>query len=416
MKSCDFFRITLTAVIFWIAPADLFAAELEEFKDYLKMQTEVIDQRFHHEVESLKRMYIGSIGNLANQAVEEGDLDKVLLLRETMRKFEEETPEPVGPPLSENPDFARLQDTWQRLYDEQLQNRAERMVNLYQGYDQALEQLQRRLTREGQIEKALTVQEERRAVAANEELQQMREMIKAIREDADTPRMPAPHAPVVPVMNKYAPQLALHLSFDRFERMRNRVPDSSRARNHGVPHGAEWVARGKKGAAMQFDGGQDRVVVGNDESLQITGDQTIAFWIYPDVLDARRNPLNKAYGGEGTITLEPDGRLNYYYGTAGGNSHPYQGFNSEKEIPLREWTHLAVVRDLTGGKLRWYMNGEQVAEADAQFDRARASSAPLVLGRGYAGSFQGMLDEVMIFSAALPPEDIQALYRAAGGE
>ena len=416
MNAHVFFRIILVTLFLWIAPTSAFAANLEEYKEYLQMQIDVIDQRFHREVDAIKGMYIASISNLVHQAVEKGDLDRVLLLRETIRKFEESIPEPVEGPLAEDADFARLQDTWERLYEEQLQNRAERMVNLHEGYDQALEQLQRRLTREGQIEEALSVQAERRAVAANEDLQGMRELIAAIRESSDTPRGPAPRAPALPVTGKYAPDLVLHLTFDRHERMRNRLPDSSRNRNHAVPHGAEWVADGKKGAAMQFDGNQDRVVVDNDESLQITGDQTIAFWIFPDALEARRNPLNKAYGGEGTITLEPDGRLNYYYGTAGGNAHPYQGFNSEKAIPAREWTHLAVVRDLSEGKLRWYMNGERVAEADAQFERARASSAPLVLGRGYAGAFQGMLDEVMIFSTAIPSEDIQALYRSAGGE
>ena len=40
-------------------------------------------------------------------------------------------------------------------------------------------------------------------------------------------------------------------------------------------------------------------------------------WLRPTQLGVRRNPWNKAYGGEGTWTLEPTGDVNGYYGVAG---------------------------------------------------------------------------------------------------
>src|SRR6185436_4342585 len=70
---------------------------------------------------------------------------------------------------------------------------------------------------------------------------------------------------------------------------------------------------GGSGYTLRFDGG-DYVDVGNPQALRITGNQTIEFWIKPANFANRQNPYAKAYAGEGTITLEPDGSLNYYYG------------------------------------------------------------------------------------------------------
>jgi len=40
----------------------------------------------------------------------------------------------------------------------------------------------------------------------------------------------------------------------------------------------------------------------------------------------------------------------------------------------------------------------------------KASKAPLYLGRGYAGHFGGLIDEVALWKRALPAEDVAALY------
>ncbi len=152
------------------------------------------------------------------------------------------------------------------------------------------------------------------------------------------------------------------------------------------------------GFALAFDGNHSFVNLG---AVSVTGDQTLEMWIQPANLNGRQNPLAKAFGGEGTITLEPNGTLSYSYGTAGSDNLPNQAFSSGVAIAVNTWSHIALVRDLsTDHKLRWYINGLLVNEADAQFDHATASSQPMYLGSGYAGDFTGALDEVRVWNIA----------------
>ncbi|MBE0638302.1 MAG: choice-of-anchor D domain-containing protein, partial [Bacteroidales bacterium] len=164
--------------------------------------------------------------------------------------------------------------------------------------------------------------------------------------------------------------------------------------------------------ALTFDGSGDFVNFGNPAGLQITGSQTIEMWIHPYSMNARRNPIAKAYAGEGTMTLETDGTISYFYGTGGGNNSPYQGFSSPP-IPVNDWTHIALVRDLSAMKLYWYFNGVQVAVADAQYPNAQSGTLPFYIGRGYVSDFHGMLDEVRIWNIARSASDIAA-YKNAG--
>lgn len=152
--------------------------------------------------------------------------------------------------------------------------------------------------------------------------------------------------------------------------------------------------------ALTFDGSSDYINCGNPAGLQITGDQTIEMWLFPYALDARRNPLAKAYAGEGTLTMETDGTINYYYGTGGGNNSPYQSFGTGSQINPNEWTHIAVVRDLSNMKLHWYINGILVNSVDAEFSFAQSGSNTFYIARGYVNDFKGQIDEVRVWNVA----------------
>jgi hypothetical protein len=164
--------------------------------------------------------------------------------------------------------------------------------------------------------------------------------------------------------------------------------------------------------ALRFDGADDYIDFGNPPELQITGSQTIEFWIKPLNFSARRNPIAKAWGGEGTITIETDGRLNYLWGTTGGNSGTvnvnHQVFNSAVPIPANRWTHLTLVRDLNAMKLRWYVNGRLTAETNALFTAAAAGNNPFWIGRGYVNHFNGELDEIRVWNIPRTHEEIEA--------
>jgi len=122
---------------------------------------------------------------------------------------------------------------------------------------------------------------------------------------------------------------------------RTYLRDESGAKHHGLLMGGAFSPRGD-GRAMVFDG-KAYVDVGNPPGLQITGNTTVCMWINPANFSARQNPINKAYGGEGTWTLEQNGTMNYWFGTGGGDKDPYRGYLLPA-LKLKQWTHVAVVR------------------------------------------------------------------------
>jgi hypothetical protein len=164
-------------------------------------------------------------------------------------------------------------------------------------------------------------------------------------------------------------------------------------------------------AFQNTDGGGSKAITIENGTQNITGDQTIAMWLFPTSFAARRNPWNKAYGGEGTITQETNGVLNYFWGTNGGNSTPYQGFTSGV-LTLNTWNHIAIVRDLSGTtpQLRWYINGALSTTATPSYTAATATTNGTTIGAGYTSPYHGRISDVRQYGTALTVTDILALY------
>ena len=188
--------------------------------------------------------------------------------------------------------------------------------------------------------------------------------------------------------------------------------------NNGTISGALWQPEDLcvDGKCLYFDGVDDSVSMGTPVDLQITGNQTISMWLKPNNFSLRRNPLAKAYAGEGTITQEVDGTLSYYYGTGGGNNTPYQEFRSITPLELNKWNHVVLVRNLSTSTLRWYINGRQVASTAASYASATAGSSIFYIGTGYTASYAGFIDEVKVFSRALSESDIKTNYLKGSSE
>jgi len=145
----------------------------------------------------------------------------------------------------------------------------------------------------------------------------------------------------------------------------------------------------------------------NDQSLQITEDLTIEMWLKPENYSQRRNPINKAFGGEFTLTHEKSGIMRLYHGTSGNNSQPYSSFATATSLPLNAWTHIALVRDYDNGTLRWYVNGVLDKSGTYGFGSAGASLNDVLIGDGYVKGYRGNIDEVRIWNEALDQQSIQ---------
>ena len=160
----------------------------------------------------------------------------------------------------------------------------------------------------------------------------------------------------------------------------------------------------------QFDGSSSYVNLGNPSALQITGSMTISMWIYPTSFSNRENVYCKSYGGEGCITQETDGSLSYYYGTAGSNSEPYEGYNPGAKVTLNSWNHVVIVRNLQTMQLTWYVNGVASSPTSASYSSATASSLNAEIGAGYVYNYPGMISDVQVYNTALTSPQVTTLY------
>ena len=146
----------------------------------------------------------------------------------------------------------------------------------------------------------------------------------------------------------------------------------------------------------------------------LNGNQTIMMWIKANQ-NGRQNPIDLGYGGEGTFTIEGDGKISYYWGPKGGYSSPYQWFSSGTKLKWNEWTHITLVRDLQNKKLYWYFNGKRVATGTPKFTSAGTTSSRK-LGYGYVNKLNGELKDIRLYNRPLSAAEIKSFAQEPGGE
>lgn len=179
---------------------------------------------------------------------------------------------------------------------------------------------------------------------------------------------------------------------------------------NGVSHKAD-----KKGA-MAFDGIDDYIQIPFSAStMDFSLAQTIIMWLKPgpNSNSTRRNPYNQAYGGPGTITHEPSGVFNYYFGTHGGNNSPYVGRTSSFTVVPNELAFISVTRSQPLDSCVWYKNGTRTNSSSAGgYATTNNGSSPILIGTGYTTRFQGDIFYVAVYNRFFSDTEIQQIYEA----
>ena len=169
-------------------------------------------------------------------------------------------------------------------------------------------------------------------------------------------------------------------------------------------------------AALRFDGVDDFVELDRDSVLgKQTENFTVAAWINPGNLSSRMPILGgfEQLGGSGGLAgwafeLTPNGGLQF---SAFGSGAPFVS----SVVAPNTWTHVAVTiqSDLT---VRYYVNGVRVGGIGALNAPATPTGVPFTIGTiqgGVPGFFNGMIDDVAVFSRQLDDADIARLYAGA---
>jgi hypothetical protein len=187
--------------------------------------------------------------------------------------------------------------------------------------------------------------------------------------------------------------------------------DVSGYENHGAlmnePTWADGLPLLSK--ALDFDGENDYVEIPDDLSLDISGPFTISAWIYP-----RSFPDWSAWDFASFVNkwmnyILQTGefgprRLRMIFRDAQGESYVLE--SPDNTLTLDEWQHVAGLWD--GDSLKLFRSGQQVASAYAGPVAPNPTSNPLYISTESTSwqFFDGLIDEVKVYSRALSPEEI----------
>ncbi|MHC4535676.1 MAG: LamG-like jellyroll fold domain-containing protein, partial [Planctomycetota bacterium] len=167
--------------------------------------------------------------------------------------------------------------------------------------------------------------------------------------------------------------------------------------------GDEWT-NGNVGGCLEFDGDNDYVNIGDDESLHVDDAITLSAWVWHNSFITGQPERYVTVRSEiAVIRKESDERLHFYIKTGGILRHLRAG----SVLTEGYWYH--VVGTWDGTTQRLYLDGVEIDSQtpggvlDSAFDGAHISSENEPIN--------GLLDEVRIYNRALSAEEIASLAK-----
>ena len=158
--------------------------------------------------------------------------------------------------------------------------------------------------------------------------------------------------------------------------------------------------------SVEFDGGNDYINAGNDSSLNISGDITLSAWVKQRVQNNYGAIFSKRQVG---------GSMNYQLimkngtGAIGLGHSGGSWFYDSTSLPTGSWYHVAAT--VSSGTIQLYVNGEEKDSTTGA--TITGTTQDLIIGAtlGY-NYFDGLMDELAIFSSALSSTQIATMYNS----
>jgi hypothetical protein len=194
------------------------------------------------------------------------------------------------------------------------------------------------------------------------------------------------------------PDLVVYYTFDD-----GTATDLSGNNNHGIITGATASADAKSGQALDFDGNNDAVDMGD---LDMTGPFTLGFWVKVDILSKHWQVfVMKPY--DYGISVE----YSNVWASIGDGYNWTKWSNQTAHTPLSQtgtWYHLAMTYD--GSQVLLYRDGAHVDSATGSHS---SNNDKLWIGawQGNEDSLDGRIDEVRIYSRVLSQGEILTMIQ-----
>ena len=203
--------------------------------------------------------------------------------------------------------------------------------------------------------------------------------------------------------------LLLYLPFDDGAG-KNPKDASGNGNRASIKGNLKWV-EGKINGALEFDGGAANFVeVAHSADLEGMKQLTVEAWVQPFGTDAlARAIVSKRTGFQAgdVYNLFSWNESKFW---ARVNAKDGQQISSKSILEDKSWVHLAYVYDGKTKKQLLYVNGELENEVDHPEDEVGTGEKPLWIGtlnQGYAQAWNGLIDEVRIWSTVLTEDEIK---------
>jgi hypothetical protein len=207
------------------------------------------------------------------------------------------------------------------------------------------------------------------------------------------------------------------------------ILDGSGNQNHGTGNGITWATGQEYGFQhplvrsnnpMVFDGGDDKVTVGTPSALNniFTGGGTLSAWINPK--SDGQNNAGQAFDKSKyafQVIGESSGSVKVQFAvTLSGGAARWE---TPRSVSLNTWTHILVTYDSDNPTTDpiIYLNGSAVSLTETISPSGTwvsDASSNLLLGNRNDGvtTFDGLLNDLAIWSSALTANEVTALYNS----
>jgi hypothetical protein len=190
--------------------------------------------------------------------------------------------------------------------------------------------------------------------------------------------------------------------------------DSSGNNYNGTITGATWFNDPVHGWCLNFDGSGDWVSIPDTAALNITGDITIAAWVYLAKGGAEQSIVAKTLSNGHTNSP-------FDFRTSVGNppildivrsdASGHEAVHGTQPVPLNSWHHVLV--RVENKFADFYIDGVITDSYGTLTKTPTVNSKPLYIGRRDDGSyFTGRVNAVRIYDRALSAEEIWQLYQS----
>ena len=180
---------------------------------------------------------------------------------------------------------------------------------------------------------------------------------------------------------------------------------------------AMWTKGGKFGSAVEFDGSNDYVDLGDPAVLQLTGAMTVSAWVNASSAGASEKHAVSKRGGDAARSwaLLLNATTNAPIFTIASDATDGYSATSPSSLSTSAWHHIVGVY-VPSTAVRIYVDGQLANENTTSIPATQFTNNGLNINIGRrpspAAYFPGLIDDVKIYNYALTADDIKTDYNS----